>query len=1137
MWAKHIIRKNKKKTVIAVLLTTLLVVIGTIFPATFAFGESESFEEKDTLILGYAESDEEVKELSGYGEILDHYGRNVLLEVNENVIEELKSNHRIKDLDHRNELLIKGSEFDTNQGMPEIDDDLKMDDYDSETEGLYLVDLIGPVNPEWRETLEENGVDILNYIPNYAYLVRMTPEQADDLKDLFFVDWIGIYQPEFKIAEGVEPGLVSVSFSGGERSIIKITDEDQLVELANRNDVYYINQFIQPELYDEMATQTIGGGLWVWDPEEDPDSTYRGYGDYGSLATQLGHDGDGVIVAVADTGLGDGTIDDAGHPDFEGRVIGGYDYESGSYDEGEWNDENSHGTHVAGSVAGHTHGGTEETIYEDYYTAEGTAPGSGLFAVKIFDDDGEWIAGNDYHEIVEIPKQAEDAYIHSNSWGADTEGEYSASDEDFDRAVRDANRDTDENEPMIITVAAGNEGPDTNSISSPGNAKNVITVGSTGNYPYNSPEEVSSFSSRGWTDDNRVKPDVMAPGDYVYSTEPDGTYGVKSGSSMSNPAVSGAAASIVDWYNNTYGTNPNPSMVKALMINTAYDLANEQDETGENTPYIPNQDEGWGMVNLPNIVHTDVNMMLEDEDSLIETGDVNEYEIEQDDEEKPLRITLTWTDAAAEGDDPGPGPGPPLTLSEKTLNNNLNLEVESPSGEIYRGNNLVESWSVPGEDTYDTFDTEGDGWDDVNNVQNVYLRPDDVEYGTYTVRVIGEDVPSDANNDGDANQDYSLVKWNAVESLPGPLPPTDPRPEDGAIGIETDANLSVRVEHEEENNMNVSFYDAYDDSLIGNETDVQSGDRANVTWDGLKTGSKYHWYTVADDGNQTATSETWNFTTEGENYTLIIESTEGGDVTEPGEGVYEYEPGTIVDLEAKPDDGFFFVKWKGDNATIEDPTGNQTSIELLGNYTITSVFEEGTYSLNINSTEGGEVTDPGESEFFFKAGETVNIRAVSDEDYYFVEWTGNIETIEDVTESDTNITMESNYSITANFAFTEVDYILIHPDENQTITAGETIDFSAEAYDQYDELITDDDTDFTWKNTDEAGLFEGRESGQYEVTATYEGLTSDTVVVVVEEDIIDTPLEEIPGFTTMVLILGGIIAIGIYYKKKSSLLI
>ncbi len=684
---------------------------------------------------------------------------------------------RISDrLPGRTQLSVKGHRFDITNGMPDFPDELTLSGYEPGEEGLYIVHMLGPVHPLWKATLQYMGVDIVNYVPNYAYEVRMTPEQASQVEKLYFVDWVGVYQPGFKLARDLVPGRVvirlldgsspntfqSIGAKGdlisslsvpyfGHNVVADIHRESDLHEIARLNDVYYISPYIEPTLDDEMATQIIGGGLWIWDPDDDPDSAFRGYGDHGSLANQLGYTGSGVVIAVADTGLGDGTIGNAGHLDFNDRVIGGYDFQSKSSAQGEWNDGQSHGTHCAGIAAGNTYLGTGDTVYSNYYSSQGAAPGSDIFVTKIFGNDGWMPSDMGFYDIIQVPKQMAGAYVHTNSYGTGM-GAYRGSDEAYDVAARDADGDSPGNHPMIITKSAGNEGSgrgDGNRITSPGNAKNIITVGAVQNYPSGTPDRMADFSSRGWTFDNRVKPDVVAPGQYIYSTMPDGGYGTKSGTSMASPAVAGSAAVLVEWYQGEHGIKPNPSMVKALFINTAYSL--QINNGGDNGPHIPNQDEGWGMVNLPDIVYSDVNMILVDETSLLTTGAVDEYEIVYEDDSEPLKITLVWTDKnALNGDNP-------------TLKNNLNLEVESPGGSIYRGNNLVQSWSQPGESTFPVFDTNGDGWDNVNNVENVFIRHDQLEMGVYTVRIIGQNVPADANNDGTANQDYSLVMRNALE--------------------------------------------------------------------------------------------------------------------------------------------------------------------------------------------------------------------------------------------------------------------------------------------------------------------------------------------------------------------------------------
>jgi len=82
------------------------------------------------------------------------------------------------------------------------------------------------------------------------------------------------------------------------------------------------------------------------------------------------------------------------------------------------------------------------------------------------------------------------------------------------------------------------------------------------------------------------------------------------------------------------------------------------------------------------------------------------------------------------------------------------------------------------------------------------------------------------------------------------------------------------------------------------------------------------------------------------------------------------------------------------------------------------------YSLTISSTPGGSVTTPGEGMHIYDAETTVNLVAVPDEHYHFVEWTGDVGTIADVNDPTTTITVSDSYSITANFELDEGWYSL-----------------------------------------------------------------------------------------------------------------
>lgn len=139
---------------------------------------------------------------------------------------------------------------------------------------------------------------------------------------------------------------------------------------------------------------------------------------------------------------------------------------------------------------------------------------------------------------------------------------------------------------MVIVAAAGNRGFEMNdleevtaadsyksvSVTDPGNAASVITVGATHR---KRPHEygVSYFSSRGPTGDGRLKPDLVAPGEKIKGPTPNGRAEFKDGTSMAAPHVSGAAALLIARHKELIGQ---PERVKAILCETATDLKRER---------------------------------------------------------------------------------------------------------------------------------------------------------------------------------------------------------------------------------------------------------------------------------------------------------------------------------------------------------------------------------------------------------------------------------------------------------------------------------------------------------------------------------------------------------------------------------
>ena len=128
---------------------------------------------------------------------------------------------------------------------------------------------------------------------------------------------------------------------------------------------------------------------------------------------------------------------------------------------------------------------------------------------------------------------------------------------------------------------------------------------------------------------------------------------------------------------------------------------------------------------------------------------------------------------------------------------------------------------------------------------------------TYNVKVKAMDV-----NNGQSDFSTSLtVVISGVSNNP-PDAPTNPTPSNSATGIGTSPSLIVDISDPDSDTMDVTFYNASDDSVIGTDLGRASGGTATTTWSGLSYSTVYSWYAIADDGTDTTQSSTWSFTTE-----------------------------------------------------------------------------------------------------------------------------------------------------------------------------------------------------------------------------------------------------------------------------------
>jgi hypothetical protein len=637
---------------------------------------------------------------------------------------------------------------------------------DEPASGLYLIQFTNHFQQAWGKVLAARHVELLQSVPEDAFIVRISNVKISALRALDFIQWVGKYEPRFKLHErvarmhGSDRKAVSVLLAGspalqevailqknvkGRHRIRELKSGSVMDVQANSADIKTLSEstavlWVEPapkmQLFDEVADQIVEG----------PGDNHK------TEIQALGYTGEGVTVAVADSGLNNGDAASM-HPDLAGRVDAFLFY--GALTDA--SDEHSHGTHVTGIVAGD--GATGEVDDNGLLFGLGMAPKSHIVVQRIFDGDGNYEAPPSYETLTHDATRA-GAVIGSNSWGDDTQGRYDISAMEFDARVRDADDGIEGDQPYILEFSAGNAGPGPQTIGSPAVAKNVIATGASENdrldlYIYDDGiDTMADFSSRGPCEDGRIKPDLVAPGTWISSLRSAASsqaddnawasispnYIYVGGTSQAGPHVSGAAAVFVQYYRQTHdGQTPSPALVKAALINSAADMP---DEDGDTEP-IPNNDEGWGRLDLAMLLNGARKFDFFDQTNLLTTGNVFEKRFFIGPGAVPLKVTLTYTDVPA-----FPGAIPALV-------NDLDLEVVSPAGIVYHGNQFLEGESVPNPTARDS----------LNNVEGVHLATP--EPGDYIVRVRAANVPKDARRDTAAvDQDFALVISGDIP-LPG----------------------------------------------------------------------------------------------------------------------------------------------------------------------------------------------------------------------------------------------------------------------------------------------------------------------------------------------------------------------------------
>ena len=633
--------------------------------------------------------------------------------------------------------------------------------------GYYLVQLQGPVSGTDKNALTTAGAELIEYIPDDAFLARILHSAVSDVKRLACVKWIGPFRPEHKqspalkrasgksqylvtllpgqdtrfvIDKGKRLGARTIACTANPRgSVCRVfADSSTVADLAAISAVAWIEPYIQPSLLNDVASGICGI------PETRQNLSLFG-------ATQL--------IGIADSGLDTGDTATIS-ADFANRITKTYALRR----PGDWSDQNGHGTHVTGSLLGSgALSGSSPATHNYTNSFAGYAPEARLVLQSI-GDTGDYVFPPLHLADLFQPVYTDGVRVHSDSWGSAVSSQYTVYSNEVDQFVWD-------HKDFSVVFAVGNESIDADhngvveggNICAPATAKNCISVGATENlrlsggyqlgygiaWPAdysvspikfdlmsNNANGMTAFSSRGPTADGRVKPDLCAPGTNVISSRAhtstadtgwavyNSNYIYWGGSSMSTPQVSGAAALVREYYQVEKGANASAALVKATLINGAIDISPGQYGTGGTREVypVPDNSQGWGRLNVKRSVCPDPPTVSEfaDESAPLSTGDFRDYYYTVVNNSVPLRATLVWTDY------------PGSVLAAKELVNDLDLTVVSPTGA-----------SLPFAPNRK------------DNVEQVTIATP--ELGAYRVRVTAHDVPM-------GPQDYALV---ITGGLPG----------------------------------------------------------------------------------------------------------------------------------------------------------------------------------------------------------------------------------------------------------------------------------------------------------------------------------------------------------------------------------
>jgi hypothetical protein len=568
---------------------------------------------------------------------------------------------------------------------------------------LVLVQFHTEPTDAHRQALRRAGAQVHWYAPHQSYVVRCEPTRRHEVAQIAGVRWVGSFHPAYKL----QPSLLA-ELAGA-------------TPLAERTYVIVLVDVRGDEPAIVAAVERVGGSMW----------RYAG----GNILVEAKLTGPQVTaIAHEDSVL---WVQLATAPEVDmvnARIQGGANYV-----------EATPGNHTGKGVRGHIMEGIYSThpefaanayrsapltVFSNVATTHGNSTFGEVFSAGVDPQargvcpDGQGMA-TDYNYIFSTvamstaqnsrygvvraltdPALQWKAMFQTASWGYPQITAYDARSAEMDWVIHTFD--------IPICQSQSNTG---NQRSRPQAwAKNIISVGALNHLNTANPnDDTQSGTSMGPANDQRIKPDLCAYYDNIYTTNGATTYTTGfGGTSGATPMVAGHLGIAIELFTdglfghpaasswqNRFAVKPHFSTAKALLINTARQYDPAINGAGAASRFR----QGWGFPNLQDMYDLRNRMLLLDEQDVLRQGQSRTYFVHVKPNTPQLKTTMVYADL----------PTAPNFLAPHRVND-LNLSVRDPNGVVYHGNNGMSNISTG------LYTVPGGSPNGLDTVENVFVR-------------------------------------------------------------------------------------------------------------------------------------------------------------------------------------------------------------------------------------------------------------------------------------------------------------------------------------------------------------------------------------------------------------------------------